>query len=264
VGGHAVNLVGGICLAPPLAPKTAPALVGEGLMGSILASPWWHEANVSALLQPSSSTQQDAASLHRWVNTAVQGRALSAGEQRVWPALQAPTPPPTSGGARASRADRRQLGLIMMKDCAKELPEDDDIEFEDVPGLSAPSEGVAKQFALVEAEVRRQLQGSSQAVVEAILTRLRVFEGDVFETRTMPRLPPEHLLDLEINLKPDAVPPNRRPYKVAPQHVAELQRLSVSCSMRALFGAASLNTVHQFCLRPRRTDVCVCVWITEH
>ena len=63
----------------------------------------------------------------------------------------------------------------MMKDFAKKLPEDDDIELEDVLGLSAPSEGLANQFALVEAEVRRQLQGSSPAVVEAILTRLRVF-----------------------------------------------------------------------------------------
>lgn len=224
VGGHAVNLVGGICLAPPLAPALAPTVVGGGLHGAALAAPWWHEANVSALLQPSPEQHRAAASLHRWVDTAVQGRALSASEQRVGPALQAPALPPTSVGARASRAERRQLGLMMMKNFAKELPEDDDIELEDVPGLSAPSEGVANQFALVEAEVRKQLQGSAPAVIEAILTRLRVFEGDVFETRTMPRLPPERLLDLEINLKPGAVPPNRRPYKVAPQHVAELQR----------------------------------------
>jgi hypothetical protein len=41
---------------------------------------------------------------------------------------------------------------MMMKDFAKEVPEDEDIELEVVPGLSAPSEGVANQFALIEAQ----------------------------------------------------------------------------------------------------------------
>jgi hypothetical protein len=37
---------------------------------------------------------------------------------------------------------------MMTKNFAKELPEDDNIELEDVPGLSTPSEGMANQFAL--------------------------------------------------------------------------------------------------------------------
>ena len=40
VDGHAVNLVGCICLAPPFAPALAPTVVGEGLHGAALTAPW--------------------------------------------------------------------------------------------------------------------------------------------------------------------------------------------------------------------------------
>ena len=86
-------------------------------------------------------------------------------------------PSPLSAGSRVARAERRQLGLRMLKDFAKELPEDQDIVLEDIPGLSASVDSVPDQFALVEAEVRQQLVGSTPAVVDAIeclsLTSLR-------------------------------------------------------------------------------------------
>ena len=72
--------------------------------------------------------------------------------------------------------------------------------------------------------MRRQLEDTTPEVVEAIVARLRGFEHNVFETRTMQKPPTERELDLEINLRPGSVPPNRRPYRVATQHVPELNR----------------------------------------
>ena len=77
---------------------------------------------------------------------------------------------------------------------------------------------------LVEAEVLWQLEDATPEVTEAIVAWLRVFEHNVFETRTMPKPPPERELDLEINLRLGLVQPNCRPYRVSTQHVPELNR----------------------------------------
>ena len=126
-----------------------------------------------------------------------------------------------------------------------------------------------REWPTVEAEVPLQLQGSSPAVVEAILTRLLVFEGVVFETRTMPQLPPARLLYLEINLKPNDVQPNSQPYKVATQHVSELKwQISV-----LLDAGIILHSLSQYCApvlfapkKDRRLRLCVdyqALWITK-
>ena len=206
-----------------------------------LAVPWWHQdrvrealklpappllthmQRVAALVNPTLQQQQADVGLHRWVGQHAAWVGIGASIQAE-SSMASTSPPLVSAGARVYRAVRRQRGLLMVTDFAKELPEDEEIVLEDVPGLSASSEDVPNQFALIEAEVRHHLQHATPAVVEAIVARLQVFQDDVFETRTMPRLPPARLLDLEINLKPGSVPPNRRPYKVAPQHVPELQR----------------------------------------
>ena len=185
--------------------------------------PWWHQQRVARCLQPTEQAVRETNDVHSWV-MGVRWMGDAADIQRPPQGDREVLRSPVSAGSRVARAERRQLGLRMLKDFAKELPEDQDIVLEDIPGLSASVDSVPDQFALVEAEVRRQLVGSTPAVVDAIVRRLRVFEPDVFETRTMPRLPPSRLLDLEINLKPGLTPPHRRPYKVAPQHVPELQR----------------------------------------
>ena len=51
----------------------------------------------------------------------------------------------------------------MVLDFAKELPEDDEIVFEDIPGLSGGGESVQDQFTLVDSEVRRQLEDATRS-----------------------------------------------------------------------------------------------------
>ena len=178
-------------------------------------------ASVAAGLQHDGVVTSQDNALHQWV------RVLTGEVADDHPLLRAgggsapAAPGAVSVGARAARSERRHL---MVLDFAKELPEDDEIVFEDIPGLSGGGEVVQDQFALVEAEVRRQLATATPQVVEAIVDHLRGFEHDVFETRDMPRPPPMRELDLEIPLKPGAVPPISRPYKVAPQHLPELNR----------------------------------------
>lgn len=57
-----------------------------------------------------------------------------------------------------------------------------------------------------------------------MVQRLRAFEGDVFETRSMPRLPPFRQLDLDITVRPGSEPIHLRPYTVAPHLLPELDR----------------------------------------
>ena len=54
------------------------------------------------------------------------------------------------------------------------------------------------------------------------MTLLRGHEDTVFETRTMPRIPPRRELDMDITETPGARPVSGRPYPVSPQHLPEL------------------------------------------
>ncbi len=54
------------------------------------------------------------------------------------------------------------------------------------------------------------------------MQRLRLFEGNVFETRTQPRPPAVRPFDVPIVERPGSLPPARRPYPVAPHHQPEL------------------------------------------
>ena len=73
-------------------------------------------------------------------------------------------------------------------------------------------------------EVRAQLGHLSVKKQEDILTFLRGYEDTVFETRTMPRMPPRRELDMDITETPGARPVSGRPYPVSPQHLPELDR----------------------------------------
>ena len=56
------------------------------------------------------------------------------------------------------------------------------------------------------------------------MTLLRGYEDTVFETRTMPRMPPQRELDMDITETPGARPVSGRPFPVSPQHLPELER----------------------------------------
>jgi len=73
-------------------------------------------------------------------------------------------------------------------------------------------------------EVRAQLGHLSFQKQEDILTLLRGYKDTVFETRTMPRMPPRRELDMDITETPGARPVSGRPYPVSPQHLPELER----------------------------------------
>jgi len=106
----------------------------------------------------------------------------------------------------------------------KELPEDAEIlDFldADIPGLSANPE---RLFDFVTSEVRTQLAHLPTQQVEDILSLLGGFEKTVFETRTMPRIPPVRQLDMDITETADARPVAMRHYPVAPQHMPVLER----------------------------------------
>jgi len=72
--------------------------------------------------------------------------------------------------------------------------------------------------------VRAQLGHLSFPKQEDILTLLRDYEDIVFETRTMPRMPPRCELEMDITETPGARPISGRPYPVSPQHLPELER----------------------------------------
>jgi len=75
----------------------------------------------------------------------------------------------------------------------------------------------------VTSEVRAQFGHLSFQKQEDILTLLRGYEDTVFETCTMPRMPPRRELDMDITETPGARPVSGHPYLVSPQHLPELE-----------------------------------------
>jgi hypothetical protein len=156
------------------------------------------------------------------------------------------TPPLTNtrGGARVHRAQRRhpsaafasQGYLQAVLDFAKELPEDAELDLGDIPGITP---GEQSSFSFVEDDVRLHLAYLPTVQIDAIVQRLRLFEGDVFETRTQPRPPPVRPgFDVPIIEKLGSEPPARRPYPVAPHHQPELDR-----QVKALFDAGIIRQI---------------------
>ena len=144
--------------------------------------------------------------------------------------MPAPTlPPHVVSGARVRRLQRRHIPqavkhqsyLQAVLDFAKELPEDGELEFDDIPGIASAER---TSFSFVEDDVRIHLAHLPAAQVEEVVQRLRMFEEDVFETRTQPRPPPMREFDVSIAEKEGSTPPARRPYPVAPHHQPELDR----------------------------------------
>jgi len=113
----------------------------------------------------------------------------------------------------------------MLGDFGKELHEDThlvDVFDPEIPGLSAPPD--ESSFDFVTSEVRAQLGHLSLQKQEDILTLLQGYEATVFETRTMPRMPPRRELDMDITETPGLRPVSGRPYPVSPQQLPELER----------------------------------------
>ena len=139
------------------------------------------------------------------------------------------TPTHILSGARVRRLERRhtpkafthQAYLQAVLDFAKELPEDGELDLSDIPGIAT---ALRTSFSFVEDEVRVHLTNLPAAQIDEVVQRLRVFEGDVFETLTQPRPPPVREFDVPIVEKPGLSPPARRPYPVAPHHQPELDR----------------------------------------
>jgi len=113
----------------------------------------------------------------------------------------------------------------MLRDFGKELPEDThlvDLLDPEISGLLTPPD--RSSFDFVTSEVRAQLGHLSLQKQEDILTLLRGYKDTVFETLTMPRMPPRRELDIDITETPGARPVSGRPYPVSPQHLPELER----------------------------------------
>ena len=117
--------------------------------------------------------------------------------------------PPTPSCARVHRTENKQgypAAVHRLGDMCKELPEDAEIlDFldADIPGLSANPE---RSFDFVTSEVCTQFAHLPTQQVEDILSLLGGFEKTVFETRTMPRMPPVRQLDMDITETVDARP----------------------------------------------------------
>jgi len=172
--------------------------------------------------------------LPKWLSTWHSTTATVAAE----PAAEMQSPPQERyfpmqsshvlSGSRTRRLERRHAPklaqhryLQAVLDFAKELPEDGELELSDIPGI-ATAERTA--FSFVEDEVRVHLAHLPAVQIDEVVERLRVFDGDVFETRKQPRPPPEREFDVPIVEKPGMEPPARRPYPVAPHHQPELDR----------------------------------------
>jgi len=123
-------------------------------------------------------------------------------------------------GSQGRRLEARHLqptvvgttGPFMLGDFGKELPEDTHlVELLDpeIPGLSAPPHRAS--FDFVTSEVRAQLGHLSVQKQEDILTLLRGYKDTVFETRSMPRMPPRRELGMDITETPRARPVSGRP-----------------------------------------------------
>jgi len=76
----------------------------------------------------------------------------------------------------------------------------------------------------VTSELRAQLGHLSLQKREEILTLLRAYEETVFETLTMPRMPPRSKLDMDFTETLGARLVSGRPYPVSPQNLLELER----------------------------------------
>jgi len=136
-------------------------------------------------------------------------------------------------GSRGRRLEARHFqptvvgtpGPIMLGDFGNELPEDThlvDLLDPEIPGLSTTPD--RSSFDFVTSKVRAQLGHQSFQDQEDILTLLRGYEDTVFETRTMPRMPPRRELDIYITETPGARPVSGHSYPVSPQHLPELER----------------------------------------
>ena len=131
--------------------------------------------------------------------------------------------PPTQSCARVHRKEEKQsspAAVHRLGDAGKVLPEDAEIlDFldADIPGSSTNPE---RSFDVVTSEVRTQLAHLPTQQVEDILSLLGGFEKTVFETRTMPRMPPVQDITETAHARPVA----KRHYPVAPQHMPELER----------------------------------------
>jgi len=144
-------------------------------------------------------------------------------------------------------AFRRTMGLHMLGDVGKELPEDEELEGlvdMEIPGLVPP---VARAFDFVKAEVRALLGDLSKEKQDDIIRLLEGYEPTVFETRDMPRLTPHRQWDLDIMEVERARPVAGRPYPVAAQHLPELncqnavlEEAGIISRSRSLYGAPVL------------------------
>jgi hypothetical protein len=138
-------------------------------------------------------------------------------------------------GARARRTElrvavRQALGAITGY-VDKSLPEDEELELEDIPGshlpspsTSPPGSSTPSVFSFIDLEVNTNLAHMPADVREGVIQRLRTYEPTVFETRKLPRLTSRRGLDMDITEYSGARPVARRSYRVAPQHKAELNR----------------------------------------
>ena len=207
--------------AAPTCFKTAPIAPYDVILGE----DWMHENRIVLDYADSVMLQKDAV-----------GRLMPFSFDNMLPSGSTPVatppplivPPPVCAGSRLRRSERRHdRGLYdrsllhAVLDVDKELPEDDALDLGEIPGVS-PADRTA--FSFIEEDVRLRLDHLPAPLVEEVVTRLRVFEDDVFETRTMPRLAPARDFDVEIVEKPGSQPPARRPYPVALHHRAELDR----------------------------------------
>jgi len=122
-------------------------------------------------------------------------------------------------GSRGRRLEARHFqstvvgtGPFMLGDFAKELFEDThllDLLDPEIQGLSTPPD--CSSFDFVTSEVRAQFSHLSFQKQEDILTLLQGYEDTVLETRTMPRMPPQRELDMDITETPGARPVSGRP-----------------------------------------------------
>jgi len=133
----------------------------------------------------------------------------------------------------------------------------------DIPGLSTNPE---RSFDFVTSEVRTQLAHLPTQQVEDILSLLGGFEKTVFETRTMPRMPPVRQLDVDLTETVDARSVAMHQYPVAPQHMPKLEcqinslldvgiiRESVSLYASPVLFAPKENGKLRLCVDYRRLD----------
>ena len=133
-------------------------------------------------------------------------------------AASAPPSPSPGCSARQRRLARRHCGLAVVTNTARAFPEDVELNLGELPGL-APAEETS--FSFVAASVRSSLRHLPDAMIEQIVQRLRGYETDVFETRTMPKAPPHRRVDLDVTLRDDE-PVYRRPYPVTAHHMQGL------------------------------------------